>query len=786
MRLVIIAFVAAIGWLQCQSVLPAIWPWLAAAGLAASIGWRSLALRPLALLVLGASLGVAYASWRAEGRLAERLPAALEQQPVTITGRVTGLPQATRFGPRFRFLVESAPAGIPPLILLADYQRPPADWQAGQRWRLDVRLKRPHGSANPGGSDYEGWLLAEGVGATGSVARGHRSLLRAFVTTPGSLVDAARARLAAHIRQALGAAPDSPDPAAHPYAEVIVALVIGEQSGISQAQWQAFRNTGITHLVSISGLHITMVAGLLGGLGGWLWRRSHALTSRLPARKAALLAGVMAAFAYTVLAGFQVPSQRTFFMLATAALALLSGRALAVSTIWLTALGVTVLLDPWAVLSPGFWLSYLTVGAMLWALAPRLDDGKGWRDKLAAWRGSQWAATLGSAPLLLILFQQLPLASPLANAIAIPVVSGAVTPLALVGALDPTGLLLRLAEWGMQGCMWLLGPLAGPSLLWSQPAPPAWTLLPAIAAVAVWLLPRGVAGKPAAVACLLPIVLPVLPLIAPGSFHAVVWDVGQGLSVLVQTAQHRLLFDAGPEGGGGRLLPGALRAAGVSRLDTLVLSHNDGDHIDGAHAVLGAVVVGQIAGVAPRPARPGETPFPVPPTSPCLAGQQWQWDDVVFHFLRPPPDMPARASDNAKGCVLLIKGANGSLLIPADIGQPEEAELLASMPAGLQADVLVVPHHGSNGSSSSAFIAAVKPALAIATNGYLNPFRHPRPEVLARYADAGVPVWRSDQDGAVILDFDAKGRRAQRWRKLHSRYWSAEPATPAASAPETR
>lgn len=352
MRLAIIAFVAAVGWLQCQARLPDASAWLAAAALLGLLAcWRRLPVRSVCIVLAAAALGIGYTAWRAQGRLNERLPADLEQEYTTVTGRVVDLPQATRFGPRFRFKVEQAPAGTPPSLSLADYRRPADDWQPGQRWRITVRLKRPHGSANPGGSDYEQYLLSEGIGATGSVQRGDRTLLAPFVATPGSLIDAARAKIAAHIRSALDDRQAAPDArlAHHPYAEVIVALVVGEQSGIPQGQWLVFRNVGITHLVSISGLHITMVAGLIGAIAGWLWRRSARLTNRLPARKAALAAGTLAAFAYTLLAGFQVPSQRTFFMLATAAVALLSGRALAVSTIWLMALGITVLLDHYAV-----------------------------------------------------------------------------------------------------------------------------------------------------------------------------------------------------------------------------------------------------------------------------------------------------------------------------------------------------------------------------------------------------------------------------------------------------
>ncbi|QNM97864.1 DNA internalization-related competence protein ComEC/Rec2 [Chitinimonas koreensis] len=774
MRLAIIAFVAAVVWLQWQASLPplhgALLPALPALACAAWLPrWR----RP-AWLIVAAALGVAYAGWRAETRLAQWLPAGLETRPLEIEGLVAGLPQPSRYGPRFRFAVERAPAGVPPLLLLNDYARPAADWQPGQRWRLTVRLKRPHGSANPGGTDYEAWLLGESIGASGSVARPGRQLLRPFVATPATALHAARQALAGHIRAALGP---------RPYAEVIVALVVGEQSGIPPAQWTLFRNSGITHLVSISGLHVTLVAGLAGALAGWAWRRSARLALRLPARQAALLAGVAAALGYSLLAGFSVPTQRTFFMLAVAALALLGGRATAVSTIWLAALGITVALDPWAVLSAGFWLSYLTVGAMLWALAGRHGAAIGWRARLAQWGAVQWSATLGSLPLLAILFQQLPLSSPLANALAIPLVSAVVTPLALAGALEPSGLLLRLAHAVLAFTLRLIEPLARGELVWSQALPPAWALLPACAAVALLLLPRGVPGRLASCVLLLPLLLPVRPGRGQGEFEATLFDVGQGLAVLVRTARHDLLFDTGAEGGGGRVLPGGLRALGVRRLDLLVLSHDDRDHIGGAPAVLASVPVAALLGVAP-PADPGAgvpatgapaagAPAaglpPHPPPLPCRAGQRWRWDGVDFEILFPDAATDPQASDNARSCVLKISGPGGSLLLPADIGRAEEAGLPA---AALRTDVLAMPHHGSAGSSSPEFVAAAAPRLAVATSGYRNAFRHPRAEVVARYEAAGATVWRSDRDGAVTVRFGRDGWRAERWRVRHPRYWS--------------
>ncbi|PHV10949.1 DNA internalization-related competence protein ComEC/Rec2 [Chitinimonas sp. BJB300] len=766
MRLVIIAFVAGVVWLQWQASLPAVWPYLLLAAAGVITACYSHTVRVVALLLAAASLGVAYTGWRAEARLAERLNPSLEGESLKITGTVVGLPQSTRYGPRFRFAPDAEQAnGLPPLLLLNDYAKPGSNWQPGQRWALQVKLKQPHGNANPGGFDYEGWLLAEGIGGTGNVNKLDRRLLDEFVLRPIHVLHRLRATLVSRIQHALGA---------RPYTGVIVALVVGEQSGISQTQWQLFRATGITHLVSISGLHITLVASLFATIFEWLWRRSRWLTTRCPARQAALLAGVLAALAYSLLAGFSVPTQRTLFMLSTSALALLSGRHLAVSTIWCAALAVCVLLDPWSVLAAGFWLSFLTVGAMLWALAGRQDQAAGWQATLQQWGAVQWAATLGSLPLLLILFQQLPLSSPLANALAIPLISAIVTPLALVGTLEPSGLLLQLAHYLLGlGCT-LLMPLSHPGSIWTQAQPASWTLLPAGIAIAVLLLPRGVPGRWLGIWLLLPLAFPLLSPIAMGSFRAIAFDVGQGLSVLVQTQNHSLLFDTGPEGGGSRVVPGGLRATGVRQLDMLMLSHADSDHIGAAAAVLSEVRTLKLSGALPQqlPAN-----LPPPPHDACLAGQQWLWDGVQFDVLHPVRN-DLNSSDNGASCVLRISAATGSLLIPGDIGRVEEAGLLTQS-TSVQSDVLLIPHHGSNSSSSAAFIAAVAPKLAIASNGYRNAFHHPREAVVTRYHNAGATVWRSDRDGAINLDFGPNAWSASSWRDMHPRYWQPTEATQA-------
>lgn len=766
MPLFIIAFVVGVCILQRLPELPTVWP-LALLTLASVYAAGRLHQRKPALVLLSALLvGFTYAGWRAQGRMAEQLAVAQEAQTQVIIGTVTDLVESTRFGQRFRFHVEKSAVALPSTLLLTDSSKPgtaSGDWQPGQRWRLSARLKRPHGNLNPGGFDYESWLLAEGIGATGNLVRGERELLKAFVPTANNLLDLARCRLATHIHGALGE---------RPFTGVVVALVVGEQSGISQPQWDLFRNTGITHLVSISGLHVTLVAGLFGSLTGWLWRRSFRLTQLLPARSAAVLAGVGGALAYTLLAGFAVPTQRTLFMVSAAAIALLSGRRLSAFSVWTFALGVTVALDTWAVLSMGFWLSYLTVGAMLFALSPRIGKPVALRDRLLLWSGAQWAATLGSLPLLILLFQQLPLASPLANAVAIPLVSTVATPLALLGSLDPSGTILRLAHGVLAFTFELIAPLADIRGVWQQAAPPWWAFLIAMSAVALLLLPRGVPGRWLAVAGLLPLFVPMhaSPL-ADGEFSATIYDVGQGLAVLVNTRDAHLLFDTGPAGQGGRVLPGALRAAGVDKLDILILSHDDPNHTGGALSVMGTTQVTRLLGAAP-PAPFGYSPIErLPPIGLCTAGTSWSWNQVHFRLLNPPAQVAIDSSEKDRSCVLKVEGAFGSLLLPADISPAREQALQANLGAALQADVLILPNHGAKGSSGEDFIQAVAPKLAVATVGYLNPFHHPRADIVARYAASGIKVLRTDLDGAISIKFLSTGRQLYQQRQTARRYW---------------
>ena len=557
-----------------------------------------------------------------------------------------------------------------------------------------------------------------------------------------------------------------------PSSGVLQALVIGDESGISQGDWQVFLRTGINHLMSISGLHITMLSGMAFAVVMALWRRSVRLTIKLPARKAAVVAAVTVALSYALVAGFSVPTQRTVYMLLVFAVALWSNKPIDIGRVLAYALFVVALLDPWAVLAPGFYLSFGAVGIIAYALGGRLGQSS-W---LVAVIRTQWVVTLGLVPLLLLMFQQISLISPIANAFAIPVVSLLVVPLSLLGAIFSIDSALLLAHCLMQylmlGLQWLA---ALPVSTWQQHEPPVWTFVLAMVGLLWMLLPKGFPLRFLGAIFFLPMffVIPKPPDV--GAMQVTLLDVGQGLAVFIRTHHHTLLYDTGPQynaqaDAGGRILVPYLRAEGVGRLDGLVISHNDNDHSGGMRSVLSQVKVAWLASSLPKLPEGFEDIKHLP----CYAGQYWQWDGVHFEVLS--PDLASYADekvkDNNRSCVLKVASAHGSILLAGDMERPVEMALAESSASALKSEVIVVPHHGSRTSSSETLLDEVSPQMAIFTVGYRNRFGHPKADIVERYWRRGIKTYRSDEDGAVVLNFNAENNvSVQSWRKAYRRYW---------------
>lgn len=775
MRFVIFAFAAGVLLLQTQPELPPWRPW-ALAGLLIfpHVIWQTRLTKVLAVVACFA-VGVAWAGWRAEARVVDHLGAEWEGRDVEVIGVIAGLPQDFGNGTRFEFTPEfvltaahGKKAVVPGRIMLSWYQGRRDDEtfdrlsvRPGERWRFTVRLKRPHGNANPGGFDYEAWLFERNIRASGYIRPDPAQRLDEMVWRPDYAIERLRLGMRDAYERVLPAE-------RYPLAGVLIALTIGDQKAVNGDLWTIFNRTGTTHLMSISGLHVTMVAALFGWLVSFVWRRVPALALRLPAQKAGVVAACLAALFYALLAGFAVPAQRTFYMLLVAGLAVLSGRLLAPSRILAAALLVVLLFDPWAVLAAGFWLSFGAVGALLYVASARQEQAPGWRQHLQAWGLVQWAATLASLPVLLLVFQQLSLVSPLANALAIPVISFVVTPLALLGAVLPWWPIPALAHLVLEWLMLFLNVLSGWPV-WQAAAAPAWVAVLAACGVAICLLPRGVPGRALGLFLIFPLLFWVADKPSTGEAWVTLLDVGQGMAAVVRTREHTLIYDPGPlysaeSDAGQRVVVPYLRAQGVDRVDTMIITHRDSDHSGGAASVLAAVPVGEVL-----------TSVPDFGGRLCAAGQRWVQDGVIFEMLHPAPGQVAgEGSTNAVSCVLRIEAGGRRILLTADIQAPEEAALLQRNPDVLAADVLQVAHHGSRTSSTQAFLEAVGASEAVIPVGYRNRFGHPTQEVLDRLAAQGMRVWRTDRDGAVDIHLGAAGVEISAWRQAHRRYWHGQ------------
>jgi competence protein ComEC len=761
--------------LQQQAALPDfVWAWLLLCfPLALLIPARPLVLRVartvlLATFALG--LGFYHAAWQAQQRLAITLPDEWQGRDIEVIGVVADLPRNHEHGQRFDFDVEQTltpQASVPRHIYLTTYynqKTAPLVLHAGERWRLTLRLKHPHGSSNPHSFDFELWALENNVRAVGYVNNNADNVrLAALADGFNYRIETWRETVRNKFSTTLVNAP---------YAGVLSALAIGDQGSIPQAQWQVFTRTGVNHLMSISGLHITMLSSLGFALTYWLWRRSTRLTLFLPARKAAALAALLAAAGYALLSGFAVPAQRTVYMVGAVAIALWLNRNFSLTQIISIALLGVLIPDPWAILSPGFWLSFGAVALILYVMAYRLKPSH-W---LVEYARVQWAMTIGLTPILLGMFQQVSLVSPVANAFAIPLVSLVIVPLTLLGAVLPVAAPLWLAHTLMGWTMALLEWLNNlPQAVWTQHAPPAWSVAAGMIGVLWILLPRGFPARWLGFVMLLPMFLNAPEPPAQGSVRLIVFDVGQGLAVAAQTRHHALLYDTGPDfsdgaDSGNRILVPSLRAMGIAGLDGLILTHDDADHTGGAISVLQAMPIGWLSSSLPD----GHPLLQLAADKQrCMDGQSWRWDGVDFEILHPDAGSYGNTEtrDNNRGCVLRISTGGQHMLLTADIEKETEQRLLKEHPDKLPATLLIVPHHGSKTSSTDDFVVAVQSRYAIFTVGYLNRFGHPKQQVVQRYIDSGAELLRSDRDGAILAVMDTQGLQVERYRKTHHRYW---------------
>ena len=820
----------ALGWIAgtaLQLQQPALWASEAYIGLGVSalvLAWY-LSRGPnarwplLVAFALACVLAFAQTGLRARHYVGQTLNPALEGHTLQVVGIVANLPQRMDDSVRFRLEVLSAhemdgtPVQLPPQLLLGWYgnrlhgsgeqvQPLPADVQPGDRWQFAVRLKAPHGHINPHGFDYELWLWEQGLQATGYVRHGANDIAPQWL---GHTWTHPVERLRQSVRSAIDA--QVPDRAV---AGIVAALLVGDQAAIERSDWDVFRATGVAHLMAISGLHITGLAWLAALCVDWLWRRSDVWSGHrpwslwLPAPLAASVCAVLVGLSYAVFTGWGVPAQRTVWMLAWVTCLRWQGVRWPWPQVWLSVCAVVLALDPWAFMQAGFWLSFVAVG-VLFAGADALNvpvfvNGHGWlgRVTLSVWGAvkrmwrEQWLMGVCLAPLTLVLFHQVSLVGMLANLLAVPWVTLVVTPLCLLGVMLPSA--WGVAAEALQVLVLGLKVLAGLSWAqWSAPAAPVWAEAAALLGMGLFALRVPLWMRLYGVVLVLPVLSWQTLRPAHGTFELLAADMGQGHAVLLRTATHSLLYDTGPRyssetDAGQRVLVPLLRAWG-ERLDRIVISHQDSDHSGGAPAVM-----------AMQPQADVLTSIPVDhglqqlgTMQRCERGQSWVWDGVQFDVLHPrAADYERKLKPNALSCVLRVHAPRGqardatvdevslkgnqqqhvstvSALLAGDIEAPQESVLLQSGQA-LQADWLLVPHHGSATSSTSAFLEAVAPRIAIVQAGYRNRFGHPRPDVLRRYHDLGVQVVQTPRCGASFWSSD-KPNLVQCDRNQRQHYW---------------
>ncbi|MDR7192663.1 competence protein ComEC [Luteimonas terrae] len=746
--------------------LPVLPPWwvMAFALAAAVAGWA--VWRGPGRVAAAFFVGAALCGLHAAHALAIQLPPPMERGDFEVRGQVIALPVHEPQRTAFLFRVagdDSVPGPLRGRLLRLswyDDRREGPDLrryglQAGSDWTFTARLRAPRGLRNPGWFDGEKRAMAQRVTAVGYVRSGE----------PVTRLDAGRGvgRWRERVATRIDGVVDRDS------ARYVRALAIGDTRALSDLDWEALRATGLTHLIAISGFHVGMVGGFFALAATAVWWCLPWLGRWLPRPQAAAIVALLASTVYAAVAGWELPTVRTVLMIGVVVIARLARRHLRIADSLAYAAIAVVLVDPMSVLSAGFWLSFAGVAWLVWCLPDARE-----LSKLRGLLASQWVATIGLLPLTVILFGQASLAGPIANLVAIPWWSLVVVPLALIG----TGLEAihtGAGDWAWRSAAWafeLSWPLfdwlaASPISLWWLPEP-HWLALPLALLAAFWmLLPGGVPGKWLAALLWLPLLWPDRRLPQHGEAELVVLDVGQGLSVLVRTSRHAVLYDAGPAipeafDAGERVIVPAVQALGVRRLDAIVISHGDADHAGGFGAVQRRFAAPVI--FSPQWDR-------VPGASPCLMGSAWRMDGVTFRFLH--PDLYFPAFRNPSSCVLRVETAHGAALLPGDIDDLVERLLVRRDAASLAAEVVIAAHHGSRSSSDPAFVHASGAAVAMMSAGHGNRFGHPHDEVVRRWTNAGAAVGSTAGGGATRLRLQAGGLVVTQERVRRPRLWDA-------------
>jgi competence protein ComEC len=705
------------------------------------------------------------------------LPAELEGTPLIVTGYIVSIPEKKLSHTHFVFDLErienQSINRIHSGLIRCAWQNAP-HLGVGEKWQLCVKLKKTHSPLNPGGFDYEAWLFSHGIRAIGTV-KSHQANFKLSQPLLSHSIDRLRQNLAEKTDAILLKSESK---------GLIKALLVGDQSSILEDQWKVLRQTGTNHLFAIAGLHIGFASQMVYLLLNFYSRFSPRVMLSLSAPLLSASGALITAVIYSALAGFSLPTKRAVIMLSVFLIAKIRRRNVSAWHSWSVAFGILLIVNPLQILTESFWLSFTAVGSLIYGFQGRIELQKKPWSKIFHSLKTQWITSVALIPLTILLFQQASLIGFFANFIAIPWIGFVVAPLTLLCGL----LMLIIPVLGNRMLaipdfllthFWPILKAIGdfPNSQWYQVIFTPWTLISGIIAILLLLAPKGFPCRWLMSIWILPLVFCMQKKPVFGELNFTLLDVGQGLATVVRTNTHVLVFDTGAHyknffDAGESILVPFLRFFHIHKIDVLMISHGDNDHIGGSETLLRTLPVDRIITSVPErfTSQQNLTLKIHPAVFSCHVGQTWWWDGVKFEVLYPP--VAGYFKGNNGSCVLKISTATQSLLLTGDIEKEAENTLLSTYFDQLASDVLVVPHHGSKTSSTEAFINAIRPKVALFSVGYRNQYHLPAPIIVSRYQEKRIEVYDTVHCGAIEINLGFSSvLPVHCYRVEHAQFW---------------
>ncbi len=682
-------------------------------------------------------IGVCWVSLYSIQRLSCQFPSNLEGVSIQTIGYIDSIPAVLQNETKFNYRLQSVNSKPACGITKLSWRDGLTPLKVGDKWQFTVRMKRIHGLSNPGSMDYDAWAFQQGIVAQGYVFHQQANRLKTDAHT-SYVINRLRQRILENIRELIPEAKNLP---------WITALVIGERQGASQDNWDILRNTGTNHLMAIAGLHIGIMSGIAFVVFSWLWRRYSRLVLLFPAHYVGAIAALCAALLYAMLAGFSLPTERAVMMVACFLVAIVLNRVMIVWNVFAWALFLILIINPLVVTAENFWLSFGTVAIIIYGMSGRLNPAGLW------WKHGriQWIISFGLLPLSFWLFYQYSFVSLFANAIAIPWTGFIILPTVFFGCafMSVSQALARyifsFADINLTFLFHVLSYLSHFSwAVWYKSFSGYWIVALCMAAFLL-LLPKGFPGKWLGLVFALPLFVIQRDHFEYGDVKFTLLDVGQGLSAIVQTKNHVLVFDAGAKFNaeydmGSSVVVPFLQYYSQRKVDIIIISHGDNDHIGGLASVLNRMDVIEVKSSVPEKIN-------FVNKSLCLANQSWEWDGVLFEFLYPSRENLSLNNDSS--CVLKITSHDKSILLTGDIEKSAETYLVAHAQSDLASTILVAPHHGSKTSAEDSFIDAVHPQYVLFPVGYRNRYHFPHVTVIEKYQARHVQMLDTVNSGAM-------------------------------------